>query len=145
VWSGLYAQLRRRDILYKLILEIGDVEVRPYLLGDSAYPSRFYLLKNFKVSITDPRFNEKIDESVNSGRIIIEYAFGALKNKWRILKNFNTNMDRVATVTIAYCVLHNFCESYGERVPLPDDVAQRADSFVRVRRGVIRLYDDGHT
>ena len=35
-WSGLYAQLRRQNILADPILEIGGVEVRPYLLGDSA-------------------------------------------------------------------------------------------------------------
>ena len=46
-WSGLYAQLRKRDILPELVLEIGGVEVRPYLLSDSAYPSRPYFLEEF--------------------------------------------------------------------------------------------------
>jgi hypothetical protein len=147
-WSGLYAQLQRRDILYEPVMEIGDVEVWPYLLGDSAYlGSRPYLLKNFKANVTDPRFNNKkmFDESVNSGRIMNEHAFGALTNRWRILKNFNMNMDRAVTVTFACCVLHNFCEIYNERVPLPKDVVQRADFFVGVRRDAMRLNDDGQT
>ena len=127
------------------VLEIGGVEVRPYLLGDSAYPSRPYLLKIFKANVTDPRFNDKkrFDESVNSGRVVIEHAFGALKNRWRILKHFNMNMDKAATVTLACCVLHNFCEIHAERVPLPEDEAQRRDPFVGVRRGVMRLPGDG--
>jgi hypothetical protein len=126
-------------------MDIGGVEVRPYLLGDSAYPSRPYLLKIFKASTTDLRYNDKkrFDESVNSGRVIIEHAFGALKNRWQILKNFNMSMDRAATVTLTCCVLHNFCEIYGERVPLPENVAQRADPFVGVRRGGMRLPGDG--
>jgi hypothetical protein len=128
-------------------LDIGEVEVRPYLLEDSAYPSRPYLLKIFKASVTDPRCNDKkmFDESVNSGRVVIEHAFGALKNRWRILKHFNMSMDKAATVILACCVLHNFCEIYGGRVPLPEDVAQRPDPFVGVRRGAMRLSGDGRT
>jgi hypothetical protein len=82
------------------------------------------------------------DKSVNSGRVIIEHAFGALKNRWRILKHFNMSMDKAATVTLAYCVLHNFYEIYGERVPLHEDVAQRSDPFVGVHRGAMRLPGD---
>ena len=144
-WSSLYVQFRRREILVDPVLEIGGVEVRPYLLGDSAYPSCPYLLKNFKASITDPMFigKKRFDESVNSDRVIIEHAFGALKNRWCIFKNFNMNMNRVATVTLACCVLHNFCEIYRERVPLPEDAAQRPDLFVGVRRGAMRLLGNG--
>ena len=52
-------------------------------------------------------------------------------------------VNKVATVTLACCVLHNFCEIYSERVPLPEDVDQRRDQFVGVRRGAMRLPGDG--
>ena len=58
-WSRIYTQLGRRDILSKPILEIGGVEIRPYLRGDSAYHSHPYLWKFFKANVTDPRFNDK--------------------------------------------------------------------------------------
>jgi hypothetical protein len=63
-------------------LEISELEIRPYLLGDAAYPSRPYLLKSFKLNINDSKFQDKrrFDESLNSGRIMIEQVFGALKN-----------------------------------------------------------------
>ena len=82
-WSKIYTQLRRHEILPELVMEIGGIEVRPYLLGDSAYPSRPYLLKNFKLSITDPNFGDKrrVDECVNTERVVIENAFEALKNQ----------------------------------------------------------------
>ena len=79
---------------------------------------------------------------MNSGRVVIEHAFGALKSRWRILKHF-ISMDKAATVTLTYCVFHNFCEIYKERVPLPTDVAQCHDPFVGVRRGAMRLSGDG--
>ena len=50
------------------------------------------------------------DSSVNSGKVVIEQAFGALKNRWHILKGFNMSVDKPALITLAYCVLHNYCE-----------------------------------
>ena len=84
--------------------------MKPYLIGDSAYPSRPYLLKNYKP--TNPAFRDqkRFDASINTGRVVIEHAFGALKNRWRILKSFGGNVDKCTTMTIAYCVLHNYCE-----------------------------------
>ena len=51
-------------------------------------------------------------------------------------------MDMATTVTFACCILHNFCEIYSKRVPLPEDVAQHPNLFVGVRRSVMRLPDD---
>ena len=67
---------------------------------------------------------------MNSGRIIIEHAYGVFKNQWRFLKHFNMNMDKAATVTLTCCVLYNFCEIYAERVLLPEDVAQCPDLYL---------------
>ena len=74
---------------------------------------------------------------------MIEHAFGALKNQWRILKNFNMEVNKVAIVTLAYCILHNFCETYSEQVPLQEDVDQPHDQFVGVLRGAMGLPSDG--
>ena len=118
-WLKIYTQLRTQEILPELVLKIGGLEIRPYLLGDAAYPSRPYMLKSFEPSVNDPKFQykRKFDESLNSGKVVIEQAFGALKNRWRILKNLNMGVDRAATITPACCVVHNYCKIFSERVP----------------------------
>ena len=52
-------------------------------------------------------------------------------------------VNKAVIVTLACCVLHNFCEIYSERVSLPEDVDQCRDQFVGVRRGAMRLPVDG--
>ena len=54
----LYAQLRRRDKLSKLILKIGVTEVRSYLIEYLAYPSCSYLQFK-KNSVINSKFNDK--------------------------------------------------------------------------------------
>ena len=126
-------------------MKIGGLEDQPYLLGDSAYPSRSYLLKIFRPSVNESIFQDKrrFDKSLNYGRDVIEQAFRALKNRWRILKNLNMRIDKAATITIACCVLHNYCEIFLEQVPLPNNLDQCVDHFVGVRRGPLRVHGDG--
>ena len=120
------------------------MDIRPYLIGDTAYPSCPYMLRNYKlknpVMVDQNRYAESLyvffyflynvyifvflialllkllcdlyrfDSFVNSGRVVIEQAFGSLKNRWCILEGFNMSVDKAALVTLACCVFHNYCE-----------------------------------
>ena len=46
-------------------------------------------------------------------------------------------------MTIACCVLHNYCELHGERLPLPEILRQAADPFAGRHRGAQHLPNDG--
>ena len=46
--SSVAAQLSTRQILAVLVIHLRGLDIRPYLIGDTAYPSRLYLLRNFK-------------------------------------------------------------------------------------------------
>ena len=117
--------------------------MKPYLIEDSTYPNRPYLLKNYKP--TNPAFHDqkRFDAFINTGRVVIEHAFGALKNRWRILKSFGGNDDKCATLTIVCCVLYNYCELHGERLPVPEILGQAADPFAGRRRGAQHLPNNG--
>ena len=126
--SSLYRSLKRREILQDPVVSIGGVRCTPYLIGDAAYPIRTYLIKNWKAP--NDLQKKRFDHSMNSGRVVIEQAFGSLKNRWRILKHFNSRVDRAASVTIACCWLHNYCEMMNQPEPHVANVDLRRDPLV---------------
>ncbi len=105
---SLYAQLKSREILQKLVVIIQGMKWTPFLISDVAYPIRTYLQKNWKAC--KPADVEKIryDSNINSMRVIIKNAFVSLINRWRILKHFNSKVDQTSLITIAImkCGVH---------------------------------------
>ena len=49
VVSSLATQLSSRQILAKSVIQLSGMDTRPYLIGDTAYPSRLYMLRNYKL------------------------------------------------------------------------------------------------
>ena len=126
--SSLYKDLRKREILQEPVVLVGGIMCTPYLIGDAAYPIRTYLIKNWKAP--NDMDKRRFDNSMNSGRIVIEQAFGTLKNRWRILKNFNSRVDRAARITVACCWLHNYCEMLNQPEPHVINAGFRRDPHV---------------
>jgi hypothetical protein len=67
---------------------------------------------------------------MNKSRVLIENAFGTLKNRWRILKKINVRVDRAPMITLACCTLHNFCQLQGMLELMVHDVRTQRDPFV---------------
>jgi hypothetical protein len=84
------------------------------LIADFAYLIRTYLQKNWTLEDLNKK---RYDSCMNSGRVVIENAFGTLKNRWRVLKNFNLKVVRANMVTVVCCWLHNYCEMQGDPEP----------------------------
>lgn len=82
-----------------------------FLLGDSAYPSKSWLVTPYKDDGNLTQINRKFNYLHSSTRMVVENAFGLLKTRFRRLLHFTEHSDlkTVVNLTIASCVLHNIC------------------------------------
>ena len=117
-----------------LVLIVDRTHIKFFLLGDVGYPSRTYLLQNYKPADEDVD-KIRFDIQINDGRVSIENAFGLLKMRWRILNSVNSRVDIAPSIVVGCCVLHNFCQLMKEPVLRTDLVPLH---MVRGRRPVIR-------
>ncbi|XP_050324429.1 uncharacterized protein LOC126755727 [Bactrocera neohumeralis] len=82
-----------------------------FILGDSAYPCRNYLIPVFKDygSLTPNQIN--FNKTHSSARIVVENAFGALKGRFRRLLKFteHRNLCAISNLVASACIMHNIC------------------------------------
>lgn len=112
--STIYNRAQNGDILTEPLYQIGNRQIRPYLVGDSAYTISPWLQKPYPEGTRDPgeiNFNKEL----SSARVKIECAFGILKGRWRILDHIEeASVSMISKIIIACCVLHNFCILAGD-------------------------------
>jgi hypothetical protein len=118
LWSRLKGGV---EILQEPALTIIGVLVKPYIVGDSAYPISGQLLKPFNAKARGTAEQNAFDKELRKGRVTIENAFGMLKGRWQILKNLNVEVSSAADVIVACCVLHNICTAAGVESPESED------------------------
>ena len=112
--STLYRRAEGNEVLKSPTVRIGHHEIRPYLVGDSAYPIGPWLQKPFPEATRD-RDEIAFNRELTSARVSVECAFGILKSRWRILgKRFDSNINFAVKTAIACAVLHNFCIRNGD-------------------------------
>ncbi len=102
-----------------------------------------FITKKLKSHNSNDVDKKKYDSSMNFARVIIENAFGSLKNWWWIFKNFNSSVKRAPTIVVACYVLHNYCEMW--KIPEPSRVndATRRDNLASFRvHGLLTLRDE---
>ena len=98
---------------------ICDVPVPFQLIADSAYKCVPHVLPAFKTSAArgdegKVKFNQKHSQT----RIVVERAFGGLKNRWRcLISPLDMGVDNIVMLISACCVLHNLCVKAGEVEP----------------------------
>uniref|UniRef100_A0A1D1XSX7 Putative nuclease HARBI1 n=1 Tax=Anthurium amnicola TaxID=1678845 RepID=A0A1D1XSX7_9ARAE len=119
--SLLYNRLTAGEILRDAVFSVRGHHVRPYVVGDWAYPLMSFLLTPFTSDGNGTPVQNAFDAAVLKGRAAsVEAALGMLKGRWRILRDLNVGINHAAQTVVACCVLHNMCQIAGE--PEDEDV-----------------------
>ena len=113
--SNIYNEIENGDLLSDPITQISGLNIRPQIIGDSAFPDRSWILKPYpdnNRTPTETGFNKKLCGT----RVIVEQGFGLLKSRWRILfKKNEQQLSNVARTVTAAVVMHNFCLQNGDQ------------------------------
>lgn len=112
---------------------VGTLRIRPFLIGDTAFPLRSYMMKNF---LGDHHDRDSDEYAYNFCHIrcrrLVECAFGILKGRWRLLLAGTMTDPIFLAQTIQACLLlHNVCERESDKFPpnsrwAPEDFNQPA-------------------
>ncbi|KAG1686942.1 Protein ANTAGONIST OF LIKE HETEROCHROMATIN PROTEIN 1 [Nymphon striatum] len=98
-------------------IQIGGVEILPYVIGDAAYPMSHCLMKPYPDDETLSSAKQNFNFNLSKCRSVIEHAFGRLKSRWRCLaKRLDSPSDKVPTIIVSCCTLHNYCEMNNDRL-----------------------------
>ena len=111
-WPGCVhdARVLRNSVLYTEA-EAGNLVLHDhYILADSAYPLRNWLITPFKnlghLTPQQVGFNKRL----SSARQVVERAFGHLKGRFRRLQDIPLhNSKEICQMILATCILHNLC------------------------------------
>ena len=107
--SNLYRNIVDGKIIPQLKYVEGGVEIKPLIIGDSAFEFNPWMMKPFTNSVLtkDQRyFNYRLSRA----RMIIEGAYGQLKGRWRVLmRKCECKTYTVKMMALAAIVLHNLC------------------------------------
>ena len=107
------------------------------LIGDSGYACLPYLMTPYPnpVNPSQRRFNR----ALRITRSIIERAFGILKRRFHVMHSeVRMTPERVCTITIACCILHNIAIDNNEPIPEYEDEEPFEDvDFVGVETGQV--------
>ena len=93
------------------VVEVEGMRLKPYVLGDSAYPGSEYLLKPFLQSSTNDTDKRRFNLRHCRTRQVVEQAFGILKCMWRLLLRTQEvhKQSILQLLVLSCCTLHNMC------------------------------------
>ena len=119
----MYVHAERNIFLTEPTDLIDGYKIRPFLIGDGAYPANTWLLKPFPNNLNLSQEQKKLNSFLYSAKVVAERAFGILKARWRCLLNcLDHNIENLPDVIISCCVLHNICLMKGDSYIDNDDV-----------------------
>ena len=108
--SNFYSLAEDKQILTTPCMDLNGTQIRPLILGDSAYPLKSWLMRPFQDNGALTPAQRHFNKELSQGRIVVEHGFGQTKGRWRCLdKRIDEDTGRIPHTIIACCVLHNIC------------------------------------
>ena len=130
----MYVQAEHNIFLTEPTDVIDGYKIRPFLIGDGAYPTNTWLLKPFPNNFNLSQEQNKFNRFLSSARVAVECAFGILKVRWRCLLNcLDHNIENLPNVIISCSVLHNIFQMKGDSYTDNDDVWEHTLQWERER------------
>ena len=77
--SGIFTKLTSEKILDCNYVRIQDKNISLFLIGDSAYPLKTFLMKPFAFNTALTNQQKVFNYNLSKARIVVENAFGRLK------------------------------------------------------------------
>ncbi|XP_054603133.2 uncharacterized protein [Nothobranchius furzeri] len=103
------------------------------MVADAAFPLKPYLMRPYPGHNLTHRkriFNYRLSRA----RMVVENAFGILASRWRIFyRRIHLHPDKVDSVVLAACILHNFLIAPSENQAILDEANQQTTHMVPVR------------
>ena len=128
------------NLFYKEILPAYEF-ISELFLAYPAYPLLPYVMKEYGNCSTneDAVFNQVLRSIQNT----IEYAFGKLIARWRILQRpMDIPVDKLPNVIYACFVLHNFCEAQKSEIdPVELEVVMQEESRTQLKQDKLNPYN----
>lgn len=117
-------------VVYQKAKMVIELHICIYVLGDSAYANRHYLLTPLLNPHT--RAESLYNQSQIRTRGVVEKLFGIWKRRFPVLAyGCRLRLDTTLTVIVATAVLHNIARNLGEQnIPPDDELDENLDNLI---------------
>ena len=125
-----------------------------FIIADSAYPVKCYLVPPFKDNGHLSRRQKRFNRVVSSARQVVERAFGLLKGRFRRIREITVHDPAaIVGIIVCACILHNLAimnhEAIEQFMDVDDDghpnrfpnIYRNAENGVTFRDNLMRTLD----
>ena len=109
-------KLTENTILQEPRMLIQRRDLKPYIVQDSTYPLLQQYLRAYNVQRSNRGDEDEFNQCLRRGNNKIENIFRIYKNWWTMLRALNCDVKHARTITIACCMLHNFCNRNNDKI-----------------------------
>jgi len=103
--STLYDNIEHYHILLNNAITVSGVRIPLYLIGDSAYPLKLWLIKPFAHNTDVTSDQRNYNYRMCRVQITVEIAFGRLKGRWcRLMKRNDMNVDKIPCCLASFTI-----------------------------------------